>query len=462
MQEHGNIWQGKAASRWLVAFAMCLLFCQPLGAFPTHHFDDSAKQMVKRLQAEQAPERTRTGTLESPARISSVKEAEEVTLESTAVVVLGGGSDVLAELAPLSALESLEIVRQPELSQADMAVIGKLKSLRRLSLLGTPVTQAASFGELTNLPRLETLKIHLSVRFSDQALLALSKLPVLERMVLATCTAVTDAGLAHLSGLRTLHQLEVSANANITGEGLKALKGLPDLERLSLRQCSKIDAAAAKVLAEFQALRTLDLSRTGVGDDGMEALTRITTLSSLSLHGLWQISEQGVRQLAKCSKLATLNLSGCTRIPASALPLLADLKELAVLKLDECTVNAATLTALKDLPIQELSLAAGSDGTTSLTPDSLALLAEWKSLKHLALSRQPVNTEVLEALSELALVSLTLDGCANLSADTLTVLKDYASLASLSLRACPGLRESDLSALREAKPELKVVFSAVE
>jgi len=443
------------------------LLCAPsASAFPWSGEEDSMRKVVELLKEKQReaakPERTRVGSLKNPARVTSADDARALSLESTAVIVLGRAAEVMPELNALDKLESLELISLGEIDDATLAALASLKSLRKLTIQSCTLASAESYKELAKLSRLETLEIKLNTQLDDACLEQIAKYPAIEELMLTTCTAVSDAGVKHLASLRTLNALEISANAKITPEGLSILKGLPDLDTLNLRQCTKLDDSTGTTLAAFASLQHLDLSRTGVGDEGLVQLARLSGIKSLALRGLWQIGERGVRQLAKMKTLELLDLGGCTRIPATAFPLLAELPALSVLKLDECSLDDAALAALAVLPLKdqlkELSLSATLDGSTSLSANGLRKLTAFAALEKLNLMRQAVDADLLESLATLALTRLNLSGCKALDADSLMKLSACKTLSELELRQCPGLTEAALSEMREAAPEMKVIF----
>src|SRR5262249_28668719 len=79
---------------------------------------------------------------------------------------------------------------------------------------------------------------------------------------------ISDLGLVKIANLKKLRRLNVSG-AKLTPSGLKVLQGLPQLERLSLWYCTELDDSAAAILAGIPSLVNLDVSCTGISDEGL-------------------------------------------------------------------------------------------------------------------------------------------------------------------------------------------------
>lgn len=103
------------------------------------------------------------------------------------------------------------------ISDTDLAHIGRLTSLQRLSLSGTGIT--------------------------DRAVEHVAGLRSLEYLNLEN-TGVTDAGLVYLQDLSSLRELRLR-NTHITDDGLSRLRGLLSLEKLDVRETQVSSANVA-------------------------------------------------------------------------------------------------------------------------------------------------------------------------------------------------------------------------
>jgi Leucine-rich repeat (LRR) protein len=93
---------------------------------------------------------------------------------------------------------------------------------------------------------------------------------------------ISDLGLAKIANLKKLRRLNVSG-AKLTPAGLKVLEKLPQLERLSVWYCTELDDSAATVLAGVPSLVNVDLSYTGISDEGLHKLAALPHLKYLYL-----------------------------------------------------------------------------------------------------------------------------------------------------------------------------------
>jgi len=151
-----------------------------------------------------------------------------------------GGNPQPAELDPLASLRrfaglfqtgengELEAVKISEcnLTDADLAPIEEMTSLKSLNLFRTRIT--------------------------DAGLMRLKGLNHLRTLVLSE-TEITDAGLAHLADLISLDALDLS-NTRITDEGLDRLAGLKNLTWLNLAGTRVTDAGAERLRQQLPGL----------------------------------------------------------------------------------------------------------------------------------------------------------------------------------------------------------------
>jgi hypothetical protein len=136
----------------------------------------------------------------------------------------------LKEFTRLKKLEQLSL--GTPLSDSGMKDIGKIKTLKHLSLSLTNVTPKG-LKELTQLKELETLSFAGTYdKLTDASLQPIGALSNLTSLDL-TYTAITDAGMSHLLPLEKLSTLNLS-RTNLTDNGLMKLTGLKGLRKLEL------------------------------------------------------------------------------------------------------------------------------------------------------------------------------------------------------------------------------------
>lgn len=197
---------------------------------------------------------------------------------------------------------------------------------------------------------------------------------------------LTDADFGQLGRLVHLKSLDV--NKGLTNERLALLTGLSELENLQTNVAIVTDDGL-KPLAKLRSLRTLKFfhpgpSFSGAGlahlvdlpqlqsltvagslafnDDGMEAVSQLKTLQEFRT---WHAgaTQEGVKKLKKLPKLKSLNLGQRLTYKPPACPtddtvaILAELKSLETLQLSETRLSFAALQRLKQLPaLKKLTL----------------------------------------------------------------------------------------------------------
>ena len=89
---------------------------------------------------------------------------------------------------------------------------------------------------------------------------------------------------------------------------LDCLGSLPDLQQFKLRCCPLGNAILERV-AMLAKLRVLELQSTGVSDDGMRQLPRLTALEGLDLSSNSKITDAGMEHLHALTHLKKLDLT---------------------------------------------------------------------------------------------------------------------------------------------------------
>jgi len=115
---------------------------------------------------------------------------------------------------------------------------------------------------------------------SDECLVGLGRLTSLQRVTLEG-TPVTDSGLARLQGLTELRELNLESTL-VTDAGLIHLKEMYKLEDLQLSYTAVSDAGLVNV-SGLTNMRILSLNETQVTDAGLIHLQTLTGLKMLSL-----------------------------------------------------------------------------------------------------------------------------------------------------------------------------------
>ena len=208
------------------------------------------------------------------------------------------GIDYLADIVSVQFNGAIESPRPP--TNDLMREVGRLGRLKSLSLSFCDEVTDAGLANLGDLSSLRELVI-MSHSISDAGLASLRNLD-LKRLRLADCP-VTAAGLVHLKGMSHLEELDLNFTRVDTIEPLRHLTGLKEL---GLGCCPISDAGIAPV-AGLTNLTTLILGETPIGDAGVAHLRGLTGLAYLYLEGT-RITDASLSDLLALPNLDDLHL----------------------------------------------------------------------------------------------------------------------------------------------------------
>jgi Leucine Rich repeats (2 copies)/Leucine Rich repeat len=242
----------------------------------------------------------------------------------------------------------------PSSDQIDeaLAQVGNLRRLKHLTLVLTPVNDAG-LACLEGLSNLESLMLRGRNDVTDAGVAHLARMTSLKGLYLEN-SQITDAGLASVSGLTGLETLNL-ARTQIGDGGLAHLDGLTRLEKLGLENTGVTDAGLVRFLRGRTMLKALYLSDTKIGDAALAALESMTNLGWLFLRNT-RISGAGLVHLKGLTKLQSLDLYN-THVSDVGLSYLEGLTNLQHLNLDGTKVTDAGLPHLKGLTsLKELRL----------------------------------------------------------------------------------------------------------
>jgi Leucine-rich repeat (LRR) protein len=317
---------------------------------------------------------------------------------------------LLTALAALPDLEKLNcVIGEP--SHPRLAAIARMTSLKQLDLSGVTLTNR-KLAYLKNLTALESLKLGSDGELTDRGLENLKGLPALQNLSIPNFRG-TNAGLANLRGLSNLKTLKLWG-PQITDLG--NLSSLGQLERVTLdglnikdgalaafRGCEKLhDIFAADTpltdkafdqLAEVKNLEFADLSRTKVTDAGLAKLNGLEELRGLRLEGT-AIDGTGFAALRELPRLNRLLLAG-SKVNDAGLAAIARLPRLRILDLSKTAVTNAGLSPLKQgRQFEELTLA----DCPQITDEAIATLKTLPALKRVVLTGTKVSPAAAEEL----------------------------------------------------------------
>ena len=237
------------------------------------------------------------------------------------------------------------------------------------------------------------------------------------------------------------------------------LTGVPDLHGSEL-----------SALQQLTSPKLLSLEGSGVTDDDLESVARLTTLRDISLFGCERIDGSGIAQLMSLPFLRSLQL-GRTAITDDALVTINEFPALERLGVSDSAVTDTGLSHVADSP----TLKALAIANTGITGDDLQLLhlrsSQWEEL---ALSGDQVSPagamhlHNLAALRQLLVVNhcdlglikpltsitdLRIKG--GFGTQDVAVLSEFRHLKSLHIRYAQ-FTEEDVQTLRDALPECRI------
>ena len=173
----------------------------------------------------------------------------------------------LERLKPMTQLERLDLDSCRYITDQGMVHLPAVKSLRRLSLRGTSITDVGLAHlqgmELVSLRIPESLRTDIGLQHYLRAIARRSRFHL-------DGWQISDAGLVHLQELPGLQSLSIS-DVPITDAGLGALQELSELRSIGLRNLAIGDAGLVH-LARLSRLNQLVLIRTGVTATGIQNL----------------------------------------------------------------------------------------------------------------------------------------------------------------------------------------------
>ncbi|MFH5806785.1 hypothetical protein [Alienimonas sp. DA493] len=406
---------------------------------------DAALAEADSLKARVATLEAGGGGVDLDPLLQALRDAGATVTEDggvvTAVAMPATSSTNAAHLLPLLLLPELKTLTLGGVAFDDdaMATVGKLTSLERLDISGTPVTNEglAELSGLTNLKvlRLKTVPVddlaplegmtelrELDVRFSnvgDAAMESVAKLPNLSALKLER-SKVTDEGLKKLSpeqplrvldldtgfsdplpilaekGYTDLRALELDRTDIYGAEGFAPLTQFKDLRVLSLQEAYPYDEDLQPVLGELTKLESLNLRQTPVTNALMPTVGELTELKTLNLAEVSAVTEPGLKELAPLTKMEDLDLWATGATDATMTEVIANFENLKALSLQQTKVGDEGLKALADLKqLERLDLS-----ETQVTDESVDVLKGLPNLKSLTLKNTEITSEGVAELEE--------------------------------------------------------------
>jgi len=251
----------------------------------------------------------------------------------------------------LTFLPALALLTSPLLADDNAAITGRLQELGGKVTLKDGVINAVTFNDCSKL--------------GEPEMEAIGKLISLKTLTLyGKCRILNDATVHHLKGLTQLENLSTEG-AELGDAGLEGLTALVNLRSLSFFHLSLGNKAfTGRGFAHLKKIPNLQkLTAAGIymGDEGFAAIAEITQLQDLRTWHTYQ-TQSANAHLARMPNLTGLQMgqrlprrnADSTRAPVSlsdeSLPIFATMTKLQSLNLGEAALSLDALRKLKALP----------------------------------------------------------------------------------------------------------------
>jgi Leucine-rich repeat (LRR) protein len=189
--------------------------------------------------------------------------------------------EIVGKLTKLSTIRRLAFGKG--LTDDGLIQLKNMQSLQELEIETAKVT-SKGIAALSQLSLLRALKLTNMKLPSNEQWNALGKLTSLKRLTLRSLRSnVTDSHLAHLNGLQSLIDLYIDAvvikdrnamySMDITDKSLEHISKLQSLERLTLHG-AKITDEGLKYLEKLKSLKEMDLQGCKVTEEGLQRLKK--------------------------------------------------------------------------------------------------------------------------------------------------------------------------------------------
>jgi Leucine-rich repeat (LRR) protein len=328
---------------------------------PSHEQSDETLALLASLDASHRESILKLNLSVAPISNDGVKllaafpNLEELNLTSTSI-----DSQAMQHRQALANVKSL-VLASTMIDDAALVPLLDLPRLEHLSVEGCPITDEG-LKTLARMKELKRLNFSSNDRATGPGLAALVALP-LQSLELRFCSGMQDfhLGLLALAKCKTLVELDIT-RSEIRDGHLVALRAWPKLRSLKagtnfisdqgmllLKQQSNLDGLVELVVSNnpigdrgvaqigSRQLQRLDLSQTGLSDQGMVQIKRFPGLVELNISQNG-IGDMGVLQLKSLKQLEVLNL-GLTQVTDRGLRELVGLKSLKRIHLDKTPVT---------------------------------------------------------------------------------------------------------------------------
>ena len=317
--------------------------------------------------------------------ISKLTSLEELYLGQ------GIGDAGLAHLRSLPRLTYLALYG-PGFTDAGMVHVKAIPSLRIFSVHeGYSRIGDAGLAHIAELPNLEILCLHGMRGITDAGVAHLTKMRSLRKLEIGS-SQVTDKGLSYLKQIKTLERLHLPHDQHgITDAGLAHLAELSNLKHLQISRIHFNNPAANKEyytdrgladLARLRQLEELHIGSIGVTDAGMDHVAKLTNLKKLMMFGCDSVTDKGLAKLTTLKSLQDLHIAH-SRLTIAGLASLNSMPTLTRVNVSDLERGGAVLNLSGLTNLEDLALGFRPRSPDAFNDADLACLAGLKKLRWL-------------------------------------------------------------------------------
>lgn len=235
-------------------------------------------------------------------------------------------------------LTSLNVSGCKKITSAGMQSISSLKNLTHLGIAHCKGLDDLSLRKIvTQLTKLTSLRVG-SPTLSKNGIQCITSLTHLTHLDLSGSDQLDASGLQVIvSHLSNLTKLNISKCRNITSAGILQIASLSNLTHLNLSYCRVNDTCLQTIGAHLTKLTDLSIINTNVSPVGIQALTSLINLETLSLFGCRNLNDASLQAIAThLTKLTSLNMGHCHHFTSTGLQALQSLPNLERLIFVKC------------------------------------------------------------------------------------------------------------------------------
>ena len=308
-----------------------------------------------------------TNNLEILVEKISISLVKKLDLSSSYSLI---SSQMLAQFKSLRSIIFHDLL--DSMNQELMSVMITLEFLEEIKLAAVMDQTNDIVNKLSILPNLRSLSImtfDFMGKIDNEGVKILPTFKFLEKLSLGSHSMITDEGMMWIMKMDNLRELSI-VSCGIGDEGLNYLSRLKLLEKLDISYCAKVTDKGLNYLSNLKLLVSLDTSKCSVTDAG---LINLTNLRKLNVRFCDKINGRG---LIHFHQLDELDLT-CTNVTNDELFLLAQLRSLRVLRLNNCEnisdKGVISLGALNELYLKDCKLVT-NESLNSLCRSNIQIL----------------------------------------------------------------------------------------